>query len=48
MRNDRELIALVKSRNLEAISDQLRRPLATILRRAARLGLAIKLTAKAK
>jgi hypothetical protein len=46
MRQDRELIALSKTKNLEAIADQLQRPPATILRAAKRLGLSIKRGAK--
>ena len=42
MRHDRELIALAKSRNLEAIADRFQRTPAYILKRAARLGLKIK------
>lgn len=49
MRHDRELIALAKSRNLEAIAGQLQRSPAFIIKRAARLGLSIKgRTAKKK
>jgi hypothetical protein len=48
MRQDRELIALSKTHTLETIADQLKRPQATILKRAARLSLSIKRTAKAR
>jgi hypothetical protein len=42
MKRDRELIALPKSTSLQAIADRLQRPPATILKRAAALGLSIK------
>jgi hypothetical protein len=42
MKADRELIALSKTKTLEAIADQIQRPPATILRAAKRLGLSIK------
>ena len=48
MKDDRELIALAKSETLEAIADQLQRRPATILKKAARLGLSIKRTATGK
>jgi IS30 family transposase len=48
MRHDRELIALSKTKTLEAIADQLQRPPATILRAMKRLGLSIRHTAKTK
>jgi hypothetical protein len=46
MKADRELIALSKTKTLEAIADQIQRPPATILRAAKRLGLSIKRGAK--
>jgi hypothetical protein len=46
MRTDRELIALSKTKTLEAIADQLQRPPGTILRAAKRLGLSIERKAK--
>jgi hypothetical protein len=46
MATDRELIALAKTQTLEAIADQLQRPPAYILKRAARLGASIKRKAK--
>jgi hypothetical protein len=48
MKSDRELIQLAKSRTLEAIADQLQRSPASILKRAARLGLSNKPKAKGK
>jgi hypothetical protein len=48
MKTDRELIALAKSQTLEAIADELKRPPAYILKRAARLGASIKRKAKGK
>jgi hypothetical protein len=42
MKSDRELMALSKTKTLEAIVEQLQRPPATILRAAKRLGLSIK------
>jgi hypothetical protein len=48
MNPDRELIALAKTKTLEAIADHFERPPATILRLARRLGLTIKTTAKTK
>jgi hypothetical protein len=42
MKADRELIALSKTKTLEAIADQIQRPPATILRAAKRLGLSVK------
>ena len=42
MKHDRELIALAKSLDLEAIAGQLQRAPAYILKRAAKLGLSIK------
>jgi hypothetical protein len=48
MATDRELIALAKTHTLEAIADELKRPPAYILKRAARLGASIKLKAKGK
>jgi hypothetical protein len=49
MKSDRELIALAKSKTLDAIADQMQRLPAAIIRRAATLGLSIKgLKAKGK
>ena len=48
MATDRELIVLPKTQTLEAIADELKRPPAYILKRAARLGASIKRKAKAK
>ena len=48
MKSDRQLIQLAKARTLEAIADQLQRPPAHILKKAARLGLSIKRKAKGK
>ncbi len=48
MKSDRELIQLAKSRTLEAIADQLQRSPASVIKRAARLGLSIKRNAKGK
>jgi hypothetical protein len=48
MESDRELIALSKTKTLEALADQLQRSPAEILKKAKRLGLSIKQTAKAK
>jgi hypothetical protein len=48
MATDRELIVLAKTQNLEAIADELKRPPAYILKRAARLGVFIKRKAKGK
>jgi hypothetical protein len=42
MKEDRELIALAKSKGLDAIARQMQRPPETIIKRAATLGLAIK------
>jgi hypothetical protein len=42
MKSDRDLIALAKTRTLQAIADQLQRSPDYILKRAARLGLKIK------
>jgi len=47
MATDRELMALAKTHTLEAIADELKRPPAYILKRAARLGASIKRKAKA-
>jgi hypothetical protein len=46
MRHDRELIALSKTKNLEALVEQLHRPPKSILDKAKRLGLTIKRKAK--
>jgi len=46
MKGERELIALSETHTLEAITETLRRPPATILRAAKRLGLTIKGNAK--
>jgi len=48
MKEDRELIALSKTKTLEALADHFRRPAASILRAAKRLGLSIKQRAQAK
>jgi hypothetical protein len=48
MATDRELIVLAKTQNLEAIADELKRPPAYILKRAARLGVSIRRKAKGK
>jgi hypothetical protein len=48
MRHDRELIALAKTHTLEEIAEKLNRPVTTIIRRTARLGLSINRVAKAK
>jgi hypothetical protein len=48
MRHDRELIALSKTKTLEAIAVQLQRPRTTILRAAKRLGLSIKRKGESK
>jgi hypothetical protein len=48
MKTDRELIALAKTKTVDAIAEQLNRPPAAILRKAKRLGLSIKRTAKGK
>jgi hypothetical protein len=42
MRHDRQLIALAKTHSLQGIADRLGRPIATIVRRAARLGVSIQ------
>jgi hypothetical protein len=42
MKFDRELMALAKTKRLDAISDQMQRSPAAIIRRAARLGLKVK------
>jgi hypothetical protein len=42
MKNDRELIELAKSQSLEAIAEKIQRSPATVLEKAARLGLSIK------
>jgi hypothetical protein len=46
MKTDRELIALSKTKTLEAIADHFQRPPTVILDRAKRLGLSIKRKAK--
>jgi hypothetical protein len=49
MRDDRKLIALAKSRNLEAIAVQFQRSPTFIIKKATQLGLSIKgLTANKK
>jgi hypothetical protein len=48
MARDRDLIRLAKTHTLEAIADELKRPPAFILKRAARLGASIKRKAKGK
>jgi hypothetical protein len=45
MRTDRELIALSKTKTLEALVDHFRRPPTAILTKAKRLGPSIKRTA---
>ena len=42
MKDDRDLIALSKTHTLHAIIDQMRRPPASIIKRASMLGLKIK------
>jgi hypothetical protein len=46
MRTDRELIALSKTKTLEALVDHFKRPPTTILTKAKRLALSIKRSAK--
>jgi hypothetical protein len=49
MKHDRELIDISKkTHSLRAIVEKLDRPMSTVLKRAARLGLSIKRVAKAK
>jgi hypothetical protein len=48
LEHDRELIALAKTHSLQAIAEKFDRPVTTILKRAARLGLSIKHEAKGK
>jgi hypothetical protein len=48
MKTDRELIALAKTKSLEALVDHFKRPPTSILTKARRLGLSIKQTAKGK
>ena len=48
MENDRQLIQLSKSLNLDELEDGLQRSPAYILKRAARLGLSIKWKTKGK
>jgi len=48
MKNDRELIELVKSQSLEVIAEKINRSPATIRQHAVRLGLSIKRKAKGK
>jgi hypothetical protein len=49
MQDDRELIALARAHTpLQAIAEKLDRPVTTIIRRTARLGLSINRVAKAK
>jgi hypothetical protein len=48
MKTDRELIALSKLKSLEALVDHFHRPPASILKKATRLGLSVKQTAKGK
>jgi hypothetical protein len=45
MKSDRELIALAKTKTLEALADHFQRPPASILAKALKLGLTIKRTA---
>jgi hypothetical protein len=47
-KDDRELIALSKTKTLEALADHFKRPPQAILQRASRLGISIKRTAKGK
>jgi hypothetical protein len=42
MKEDRKLIELAKTKTLEAIADQFRRPPKSILKKAAKLGLTIR------
>jgi hypothetical protein len=46
LEHDRELIALAKTHSLQAIAEKLDRPMTTVIKRAARLGLTIKGKAK--
>ena len=46
MKADRELIELAKTKTLEAIADEFKLPPKSILKKAAKLGLAIKRKAK--
>jgi hypothetical protein len=48
MQHDRELIALVKAQTPQTIAKKLDRPVTTIIRRTARLGISIERVAKAK
>jgi hypothetical protein len=48
MKVDRELIALSKTKSIEALADHFQRPPKSILTKAKRLGLSIKQTAKGK
>jgi hypothetical protein len=48
MKDDRALIALSKTKTLEALADHFQRPPQAILQRASRLGISIKRTAKGK
>ena len=48
MRTDRELIALSKTETLEAIADHFQVPPKSILKKAKRLGIPIKRTARGK
>ena len=48
MKTDQELIQLAKSRSLEGIADRIQRSPASVLKRAARLGLSIKRKTKGK
>ena len=48
MKSDRELVALAKTKTLDAIAKKLHRPPAVILRKAKRLGLSIKRSTKPK
>jgi hypothetical protein len=48
MKTERELITLSKTKTLESLVDHFRRPPKSILRKAKRLGLSIKQTAKGK
>ncbi len=48
MKTDRELIQLAKKQSLEGIADRLQRSPASVLKRAARLGLSLKRKANGK
>jgi hypothetical protein len=48
MKTDRELIALSKTKSLEALADHFQRPPKSIREKAKRLGLSIRQTAKGR